>query len=100
MALDGQVSYLSTDFTADLPRPRASRRNPRLRMNEEDEDETDSGRASENLGMRAPIIGYEVIDQRQKFTVSRPVRLVVFNTKTKTSSRILFFHFVICVVGR
>ena len=69
-------------------------------MNEEDEDETDGGRTSENLGMKAPIIGYEVIDQRQKFTVRRPVRFVVFNTKTKASSRILFFHFVICVVRR
>ena len=69
-------------------------------MNEEDEDETEGGRTSEILAMRAPIIGYEVIDQRQKFTVRRPVRFVVFNTKTKASFRIPSFHILICVVGR
>lgn len=69
MALDGQVTYLSTDFPADFPRPRTPRRSPRLRMNDEDEEQMDDERTSQNVGMRAPIIGYEVIDQRQKFTV-------------------------------
>lgn len=68
MALDG-LSYLSADFPAAIGRPRSPRRSPRLRMNEEDEDEVDKERSSRNVGLRAPIIGYEVIDQRQKFTV-------------------------------
>lgn len=68
MALDG-LSYLSADFLAAVGRPRSPRRSPRLRMNEEDEDEVDEETSSRNVGIRAPIIGYEVIDQRQKFTV-------------------------------
>lgn len=68
MALDG-LSYLSVDVPAVVGRPRSPRRSPRLRMNEEDEDEVDKERSSRNVGIRAPIIGYEVIDQRQKFTV-------------------------------
>lgn len=68
MALDG-LSYLSADFPAAVGRPRSPRRSPRLRMNEEDEDEVDEETSSRNVGIRAPIIGYEVIDQRQKFTV-------------------------------
>ena len=70
MALDGQVSYLSTDFPGpDIERPRTPRRLPRLRMDEEDEEDIDNERTSQIFEMRAPIIGYEVIDQRQKFTV-------------------------------
>lgn len=34
-------------------------------MDEEDEEE----RNQSNMGMRAPIIGYEIVDNRQKFTV-------------------------------
>ena len=71
MALDGQVTYLSTESAQDLQRPRTQRRSPRLRMDEEDEQEIESERAQSNLAVRAPIIGYEVIDQRQKFTVRR-----------------------------
>lgn len=69
MALDGQVTYLSTESAADFQRPRTPRRSPRLRMYEEEEEQIDSERVQSNLGMRAPIIGYEVVDQRQKFTV-------------------------------
>lgn len=38
-------------------------------MYEEEEEQIDSGGMQSNSGMRAPIIGYEVVDQRQKFTV-------------------------------
>lgn len=69
MALDGQVTYLSTESAADFQRPRTPRRSPRLRMYEEEEEQIESERVQSNLGMRAPIIGYEVVDQRQKFTV-------------------------------
>ncbi|XP_068722424.1 sorting nexin-16-like [Montipora capricornis] len=69
MALEGQVSYLSTEFPGVLQRPRTPRRTPGLRINQEDEEEINDGRTSPNLGMRAPIIGYEVVDERQKFTV-------------------------------
>lgn len=69
MALDGQVTYLSTESAADFQRSRTPRRSPRLRMYEEEEEQIDSERVQSNLGMRAPIIGYEVVDQRQKFTV-------------------------------
>lgn len=34
-------------------------------MDEDDEEE----RNQSNMGMRAPIIGYEIVDNRQKFTV-------------------------------
>lgn len=34
-------------------------------MDEEDEEES----GNERMGMRAPIIGYEIVDNRQKFTV-------------------------------
>lgn len=78
MALDGQVTYLSTESAQDLQRPRTPRRSPRLRMDEEDEREIESERAQSNLGMRAPIIGYEVIDQRQKFTVRRSYSIAIF----------------------
>ena len=77
MALDGQVSYLSTESPVDFPRPRTPRRSPRLRMNEEDEEAIDNERISEGAGIRAPIIGYEVIDQRQKFTVGLRALLFV-----------------------
>lgn len=69
MALDGQVTYLSTESSPDFQRPRTPRRSPRLRMNEEEQEQTEGESIQSNLGMRAPIIGYEVIDQRQKFTV-------------------------------
>lgn len=69
MALDGQVTYLSTESAQHLQRPRTPRRSPRLRMYEEEEEQIESERTQSNSGMRAPIIGYEVIDQRQKFTV-------------------------------
>ena len=69
MALDGQVTYLSTESAADFQRPRTPRRSPRLTMYEEEEEQIDSGGVQSNSGMRAPIIGYEVVDQRQKFTV-------------------------------
>ena len=69
MALEGQVSYLSTEYPGVLQRPRTPRRTPGLRINQEDEEEINDGRTSPNLGMRAPIIGYEVVDERQKFTV-------------------------------
>ena len=69
MALDGQVTYLSTESAADFQRPRTPRRSPRLRMYEEEEEQTESEGVQSNSGMRAPIIGYEVVDQRQKFTV-------------------------------
>ena len=69
MALDGQVTYLSTESAADFQRPRTPRRSPRLRMYEEEEEQLESEGVRSNSGMRAPIIGYEVVDQRQKFTV-------------------------------
>jgi len=69
MALDGQVTYLSTESAANLPRPRTPRRSPRLKTYEDEEEQTENERVQSNLAMRAPIIGYEVVDQRQKFTV-------------------------------
>ena len=69
MALDGQVTYLSTESSRDSRRPRTPRRSPRLRMYEEEEEEKENERIQSNMGMRAPIIGYEVVDHRQKFTV-------------------------------
>lgn len=69
MALDGQVTYLSTESAANFPRPRTPRRSPRLRTYEDEEEQTENERVQSNLAMRAPIIGYEVVDQRQKFTV-------------------------------
>ena len=77
MALDGQVTYLSTESAADFQRPRTPRRSPRLRMYEEEEEQIASGGVQSNSGMRAPIIGYEVVDQRQKFTVQWLNLLVV-----------------------
>lgn len=65
MALDGQVTFLSTESSWDPRRPRIPRRSPRFRMDEDDEEE----RNQSNMGMRAPIIGYEIVDNRQKFTV-------------------------------
>ena len=38
-------------------------------MDEEDEEESGNERNQSNMGMRAPIIGYEIVDNRQKFTV-------------------------------
>lgn len=38
-------------------------------MYEEEEEEKENERIQSNMGMRAPIIGYEVVDHRQKFTV-------------------------------
>lgn len=69
MALDGQVTYLSTESAAEFQRPRTPRRSPRLRMCEEEEEQIESEGVRSNSGMRAPIIGYEVVDHRQKFTV-------------------------------
>lgn len=69
MALDGQVTFLSTESSWDSRRPRIPRRSPRFRMDEEDEEESGNERNQSNMGMRAPIIGYEIVDNRQKFTV-------------------------------
>lgn len=90
MALDGQVTYLSTESAADFQRPRTPRRSPRLRMYEEEEEQIDSGGMQSNSGMRAPIIGYEVVDQRQKFTVQW-LNLLVFELK-------LYIGLLICVL--
>lgn len=49
-------------------------------MYEEEEEQIDSGGMQSNSGMRAPIIGYEVVDQRQKFTVQW-LNLLVFELK-------------------
>ena len=72
MALDGQVSYLSREYPGVLQRPRTPRRSPAIRINQEDEEDRNDGRTSPNLGMKAPIIGFEVVDERRKFTV-RPL---------------------------
>ncbi|XP_022781065.1 uncharacterized protein LOC111322254 [Stylophora pistillata] len=69
MALDGQVTFLSTELSRDSRRPRTPRRSPRFRMNEEEEEESGNERNPSNMGMTAPIIGYEIVDNRQKFTV-------------------------------
>lgn len=69
MALDGQVSYLSREYPGVLPRTRTPRRSPAIRINQEDEEDRNDGRTSPNLGMKAPIIGFEVVDERRKFTV-------------------------------
>lgn len=69
MALDGQVTFLSTESPWDPRRPRIPRRSPRFKMDEEDEEESGNERNQSNMGMRAPIIGYEIVDNRQKFTV-------------------------------
>lgn len=50
-------------------------------MYEEEEEQIDSGGMQSNSGMRAPIIGYEVVDQRQKFTVQWSMNLLVFELK-------------------
>ena len=69
MALDGQLTYFSTESEPDIHRSRVPRRGPRLRINEEEEDVDGEKRTSTDFATRAPIIGYEVVDQRQKFTV-------------------------------
>lgn len=69
-SIDRRVSWLvscllSTLFwsasmhSISIKRPKSARK---LKMSDDNEEET-------TLGIRAPIIGYEVVDRREKFTV-------------------------------
>lgn len=49
--------------SASIKRPRSSRK---LKMSDDNEEETP-------LGIRAPIVGYEVVDRREKFTVTSQI---------------------------
>ena len=60
-ALDCQVSLLHIEQKPNIQRSRSPRSAQRLSMEVEERPSA--------LGVRAPIIGYEVIEQREKFTV-------------------------------